>query len=385
MSDRIGAPGLGLSRREFVAATGGAAALTGLAGCMSQGATQESVPANSTEESTDSSEPELPWTSSPEVVQVDEQGGSVTLQSVTAQHAVHPMDSMGGPVELPQVWAFKADDGKPSVPGPILRTTEGNDMEVTLDNTGNDHPHTLHFHGAKKTWENDGVPTTTGVRVDPGEKHTYTIPANVPGTHLYHCHYQTHRHIDMGMYGIFRVDPKGYEPADKEYFFTLKDWDSRVNRQMAGEDVEYSARNRNPDVFTINGKSLPRTLHPEEGSPIIVDHGDTVRLHMANAGYMSHPMHTHNHRFRLVEKDGGQLPDAAQYEQDVTNVAPAERHTIEFEADADPGIYLMHCHKVDHAMNGESYPGGMVNGIVYRDAMDTDIFANLMEYAGYEG
>lgn len=385
MSDRIGAPGLGLSRREFVAATGGAAALTGLAGCTGQGAQQDTQPEQSSEGAAGASEPTLPWTSSPEVVQVDEQGGSVTLQSVTAQHAVHPMDSMGGPVELPRVWAFKADDGQPSVPGPILRTTEGNDIEVTLDNTGNDHPHTLHFHGARKTWENDGVPTTTGITVNPGEKHTYTIPANVPGTHLYHCHYQTHRHIDMGMYGIFRVDPKGYEPADKEYFFTLKDWDSRVNRRMAGEDIDYSPRSRNPDVFTINGKSLPRTLHPEDGSPIIVDHGDTVRLHMVNAGYMSHPMHTHNHRFRLIEKDGGQIPAAAQYEQDVTNIAPAERHTVEFEADADPGIYLMHCHKVNHAMNGESYPGGMVNGIVYRDAMDTDVFADLMSYAGYEG
>ncbi|WP_049891010.1 multicopper oxidase domain-containing protein [Natrinema versiforme] len=385
MSDRIGAPGLGLSRREFVAATGGVAALTGLAGCTSQGAQQDSQPENSGEGSTESSNSDLPWTSSPEVVQVDEQGGSVTLQSVTSRHAVHPMDSMGGPVELPSVWAFKADDGQPSVPGPILRTTEGNDIEVTLDNTDADMPHTLHFHGAQKTWENDGVPTTTGITVNPGEKHTYTIPANVPGTHLYHCHYQTHRHIDMGMYGIFRVDPKGYEPADKEYFFTLKDWDSRVNRQFAGEDVDYSPRNRNPDVFTINGKSLPRTLHPEEGSPIIVDHGDTVRLHMVNAGYMSHPMHTHNHRFRLVEKDGGQVPETAQYEQDVTNIAPAERHTVEFEADADPGIYLMHCHKVNHAMNGDAYPGGMVNGIVYRDAMDTDVFADLMQYAGYEG
>ncbi|QLK26144.1 multicopper oxidase domain-containing protein [Natrinema zhouii] len=385
MSDRIGAPGLGLSRREFVAATGGVAALTGMAGCMGQGTTQDSELSNSSEESSSDSGSDLPWTSSPEVVQVDEQGDSVTLRSVTSRHAVHPMDSMGGPIELPSVWAFQADDGKPSVPGPILRTTEGNDIEVTLDNSDANMPHTLHFHGSQKTWENDGVPTTTGVTVNAGEKHTYTIPANVPGTHLYHCHYQTHRHIDMGMYGIFRVDPKGYEPADKEYFFTLKEWDSRVNRQMAGEDVDYSPRNRNPDVFTINGKSLPRTLHPEDGSPIIVDHGDTVRLHMVNAGYMSHPMHTHNHRFRLVEKDGGQIPDVAQYEQDVINIAPAERYTVEFKANADPGIYLMHCHKVNHAMNGNSYPGGMVNAIVYRDVMDTDIFANLMEYAGYEG
>jgi FtsP/CotA-like multicopper oxidase with cupredoxin domain len=377
MSDNIGAPGSGISRREFVAATGGTGALA-LAGCTTPSS-------DSSPSAQQSAVQELPTTSPPEVVQVDEQGGSVTLSSQAAVHQVHPDETMGGPVELPRVWAFQADDGEPSVPGPILRTTEGNDIEVTLDNTDADMPHTLHFHGAKKTWENDGVPTTTGIRVDPGEKHTYTIPANVPGTHLYHCHYQTQRHIEMGMYGIFRVDPEGYEPADKEYFMTVKDWDSRLNRKMGGEDVDYSPRNRNPDTFTVNGKSLPRTLHPEDGSPIIVDRGDTVRLHMVNAGYMSHPMHTHNHRFRLVEKDGGQVPEAAQYAQDVTNIAPAERHTVEFEADADPGIYLMHCHKVDHAMNGNFYPGGMVNGIVYREAMDTDIFSQLMEYAGYEG
>ncbi|USZ72644.1 multicopper oxidase domain-containing protein [Natronosalvus halobius] len=374
MADHIGAPGTGISRRQYLAATGGTGAAV-LAGCQS--------PMNLNSKAATQSD--LPTTSPPSVVQVDDQGGEVTLRSVTSRHPVHPLESMGGPIEFPQVWAFQADDREPSVPGPILRTTEGNDMEVTLDNTDGSHPHTLHFHGSHKTWENDGVPTTTGIRVDPGEKHTYTIPANVPGTHLYHCHYQTNRHIDMGMYGIFRVDPKGYEPADKEYFMTVKDWDSRVPRQMNGEDIEYSPRQRNPDVFTINGKSLPRTLHPEDGSPMIVDSGDTVRLHFVNAGYMSHPLHTHNHRFRLVEKDGGQIPEAAQYERDITNVAPAERHTIEFEANADPGIYLAHCHKVDHAMNRNFYPGGMVSAIVYRDVMDTDIFSDLMGYAGYEG
>jgi len=378
MSDHIGAPGRGISRREFLAATGGTGALS-IAGCSEP---TDSALGNQPTEQVDD---ELPPTRPPEIVNVDEQGGSVTLSSVTSKHPIHPLDSMGGPIELPRVWAFQADDREPSVPGPILRTTEGEDMEVTLDNTDASHPHTVHFHGVQKSWENDGVPTTTGIQVDPGERYTYTIPANVTGTHLYHCHYQTHRHIDMGMYGILRVDPKGYEPADKEYFLTLKDWDSRLSRTMNGEDLDYSPRNRTPDVFTVNGKSLPRTLHPEEGSPIIVDSGDTVRLHLANSGYMSHPMHLHNHRYRLVAKDGGRVSEAAQYEQDITNIAPAERHTIEFEADSDPGIYLMHCHKVNHAMNGNFYPGGMVNAIVYRDAMDSDVFAQLMDYAGYDG
>jgi FtsP/CotA-like multicopper oxidase with cupredoxin domain len=379
MSDRLGAPGDGPSRREFLAATSGIG-VAAAAGCA--------APANSVEDSGETlaaaQQTDFPTTSPPEVVHADEQGNRVTLKSLPAVHQAHPLESMGGPVELPRVWAFQADDGDPSVPAPIIRTTEGEDIEVTLDNTDGLRPHTVHFHGVQKAWEDDGVPTTTGITVEPGEQHTYTIPANVPGTHLYHCHFQTHRHIDMGMYGIFRVDPEDYEPADKEYFMTVKEWDSRLNRMMAGEDVSYSPRERDPDVFTINGKVAPRTLHPEDGSPLIVKQGDTVRVHFVNGGYMSHPLHIHNHRFERVEKDGGVIPEAARHEMDVTNVAPAERHTIEFEADADPGIYLMHCHKVNHVMNGNFYPGGMLTGVVYEEVMDTEIFANLMEYAGYE-
>jgi FtsP/CotA-like multicopper oxidase with cupredoxin domain len=379
MSERVGAPGTGLSRREFLAATGGAGTAA-VAGCQAP-ARQAQAQADQTP----TADPDLPRTGPPEVVDATEQGGQVTLKTQPAVHEAHPLDTMGGPVRLPRVWASQADDREPSVPGPIVRTTEGEDVEVTLDNTDGNRPHTVHFHGSRKAWKDDGVPTTTGITVDPGERHTYTIPANVPGTHLYHCHFQTHRHIDMGMYGIFRVDPADYDPADREYFMTVKDWDSRLNRMLAGHDVAYNPRRRDPDVFTVNGKVAPRTLHPEDGSPIVVERGDTVRVHFVNAGYMSHPLHVHNHRFRRVEKDGGVVPEAARHDMDVTNVAPAERHTIEFEADADPGIYLMHCHKVSHVMNGNFYPGGMLTGVVYRDAMDTDVFGQLMQYAGYEG
>jgi FtsP/CotA-like multicopper oxidase with cupredoxin domain len=378
MTDTVGAPGSTVTRREFLAATGAGGAAVAVAGC-----TAPTNPGSAAASAGDASS--LPTTSPPEVVDLPAQGNEVTLKTQPARHEAHPLDSMGGPVELPRVWAFQADDRDPSVPGPVLRTTEGEAVTVVLDNTQGHQPHTVHFHGVRKAWKDDGVPTTTGIRVDPGEKHAYTIPANVPGTHLYHCHFQTHRHVDMGMYGIFRVDPEGYEPADREQFLTVKEWDSRLNRMLAGEDVSYSPRDRHPDVFTVNGKCAPRTLHPEDGSPIIVEEGDTVRLHLVNAGYMSHPMHVHNHRFRLVEKDGGIVPDAARYDQDVTNVAPAERHTVEFRADADPGVYLLHCHKVNHVTNGTSYPGGMLGGVVYKSAMDTSIFADLMAYAGYEG
>jgi FtsP/CotA-like multicopper oxidase with cupredoxin domain len=191
--------------------------------------------------------------------------------------------------------------------------------------------------------------------------------------------------MEMGMYGILRVDPKGYEEADKEYFMTIKEWDTRLSRRFGGEDVQYDLTRRRPDAYTINGRCAPYTFHPEEGSPVIVEPGDTVRIHYVNAGFKSHPMHIHNHRFKIVEKDGSPYPEAMQLLQDVVNIAPAERYTVEFEADADPGIYLMHCHKVDHVRNGSSYPGGMLNAVVYTDAMQSEIFEKVMAYAGYEG
>lgn len=379
MRPQIGAPGTGISRRDFVKATG-TAGVVSTAGCAapSQQDRRDGVAATNGNAA-------LPTTSAPQVVDLDALGHEMTMRTVSARHEVHPLDSMGGPVTLPNVWAFQANDLPPSVPGPVLRATEGNELKITLDNTNMKNPHTLHFHGVRKTWENDGVPTTTGITVAPGEKHTYTIQANVPGTHLYHCHFQTPMHMEMGMFGILRVDPKGYEEADKEYFATVREWDSRLSRAYAGEDATFDLTNRRPDVFTVNGKSAPRTLHPEDGTPFIVESGDTVRIHFVNGGFMSHPLHIHNHRFRIVEKDGADYPETMGFPQDVVNVSPAERYTIEFEADADPGIYLMHCHKVDHVRNGASYPGGMLSAVVYEEAMNTDIFANLMEYAGYEG
>ena len=162
MTEPFGAPGTGVSRRKCPALTGAAAVVASTAGCPTS-ADQGAVTATVQQRTTNTAS--FPTTGSPEGVQADEQGGAVTLQTPPARHEVHPSDSMGGPVELPKAWAFQADDGTPSVPGPVPRTTEGSDIGVTLDDTDSNHPHTLHFHGVRKTWENDGVPTTTGITV----------------------------------------------------------------------------------------------------------------------------------------------------------------------------------------------------------------------------
>ncbi|ELY54474.1 multicopper oxidase type 2 [Natronolimnohabitans innermongolicus JCM 12255] len=186
------------------------------------------------------------------------------------------------------------------------------------------------------------------------------------------------------MYGTFRVDPEDYDPPDQVYFFTLRDWDARLHEREAGGDADYDPVDRSPDTYTINGRSAPTTFHPELGTPLLVSAGDTVHPHISNNGYESHPFHTHGHRFTVTEKDGSPISEAAQHQGGVINIGPAERYSLEFEADADPDIYPAHCHKAHHVTNRGRYPGGMATAIVYEEAMETDEFEEIMDDAGYE-
>lgn len=371
--------------RRTVLATIGAAGLGSVAGCIGAPATG-SEPDGSSEETTTPNDPDnqaLPTTGTPPVIDLNEQGLTSTLRTRSARHELVTESAAGGPVELPEVWAWEADDHDPSVPGPTYLVPEGEAFSLEYENT-HDRPHTVHMHAVDRSWGDDGAPSGGAEHLAPGDSHVYEYVADVPGTHFYHCHVQTDSHLDMGMYGVLHVVPADIEPADREYFLTLRDWDSRLHQMHATGDVEYDPRDRSSDTYTINGRAAPTTFHPELGSPLIAASGETVRVHLINAGYESHPFHTHAHRFDVVARDGSRIPPEQRQAQDVISVAPAQRITIEFTADADPGIYPAHCHKAHHVTIEGSYPGGMATAIVYEEAMETDEFAEVMADAGFE-
>jgi FtsP/CotA-like multicopper oxidase with cupredoxin domain len=375
------------SRRTFLAGLG-TVGITAAAGCLSvsgddspqtnQSDTQE------TDESQDSTGETLPLTGNPGVVNLADQGYESTLRTVSARHQIVTESSSSGPVEIPEVWAWQADDLDPSVPGPRFVVPEGEDFQLNFENN-HERPHTVHVHAITKTWENDGAPIGGAGQVNPGDSFTYEYTADVPGPHFYHCHVQTDTHLDMGMYGFIYVQPENERPADREYFLTLRDWDTQLHESHVSDDVDYDPRERSSNEYTINGRAAPSTFHPEQGTPLLVESGDRVRLHLGNAGYESHPFHTHGHRFEVVRKDGTLVPESARYKQDVVEVAPAERITIEFDADSDPGIWPAHCHKAHHVTTEGKYPGGMATAIVYDSVTDTDEFAATMRAAGFEG
>lgn len=252
-------------------------------------------------------------------------------------------------------WGFKLEGGKPSVPGPEIRVKEGDYVRVVLKNT-HALPHTIHFHGADTPFDMDGAETTQAEGIPNGETFIYEFYAKIPGTHWYHCHYQTLSHLDRGMYGAFIVEPKKPETvqADNEVTLFLDEW-------RIGEDKDNIAVQNNwpygYNYFTINGKAFP------SAETITLKKGQTVKFRIINAGYLLHTMHIHGHKFLLTHSDGQELN--SPYWKDTLSIGPGETYDVVMKADNDSGVWMLHDHVLPSASNNGQYPGGLTMLIKY--------------------
>lgn len=95
-----------------------------------------------------------------------------------------------------------------TIPAPVLRVTQGDIVEITVVNEG-DEPHSIDQHASQIT----AVPNFGAVQ--PGESKTYTFVAANAGVFAYHCEANDVAELDehalLGMEGMLIVDPKdGY-------------------------------------------------------------------------------------------------------------------------------------------------------------------------------
>ena len=283
-------------------------------------------------------------------------------------------------------WGFNG-----TIPGPTLRMTEGDRIRIILKNESSG-KHTIHVHGQAKPVLSDGVPYIGQKPVKKGESYTYEFTAMNLGTSFYHCHVDGAHHMDMGMYGAFIVEPKEEKlEFDREYIMVLDEWPTKHVHVHEKDDEEaghekhgvvsvhkgsqpehahpddrkkkrdYYPKTHNPhnpvyDAFTINGRAFPLT------EPVVVKEGEKVRIRFINAGYKSHFMHTHSHKFQVVARDGSYVNEPQKI--DTVHVGPAQRVDIILIAD-NPGIWPFHCHRLDHVTNEHIYPGGMLTFIQY--------------------
>ncbi|MDI6772310.1 MAG: copper oxidase [bacterium] len=251
----------------------------------------------------------------------------------------------------PEVWAT-AWTYNGTVPGPMIRVTEGDRVRVVFKNQL-PAPISIHWHGLPVPNAMDGVaePALTQKPIRSGETFTYEFVARPAGTFFYHSHVETDRQINIGLFAPFIIDPKRPSSrVDKDVVLMLNEW--RID-PSTGKTWPAMPSMSEPNYFTINGKAFP------DIPTITVKKGQRVRLRFVGAGQFLHPMHLHGMFFKIVATDGNPVPPAAQLTKDTLPITPGERYDVEFVAD-NPGKWALHCHVLHHVTNNGVEPGGLL-------------------------
>jgi CopA family copper-resistance protein len=110
-----------------------------------------------------------------------------------------------------------------TLPGPVLRWREGEDVTVRVTNRL-DEPTSIHWHGIMLPANMDGVPGISFDGIAPGTTFTYRIPVKQSGTYWYHSHSEFQE--QAGMYAPIIIAPAQPETYryDREYVVMLSDW-----------------------------------------------------------------------------------------------------------------------------------------------------------------
>ena len=99
-------------------------------------------------------------------------------------------------------------------PGPTIRATAGDLVEVRLVNISVPDGVTIHWHGVDVPGAEDGVAGVTQDAVAEGAEDVYRFVADRPGTYWYHSHQHSAEQVAGGLLGALVVDPApGSEPA----------------------------------------------------------------------------------------------------------------------------------------------------------------------------
>src|SRR5215210_6457670 len=228
-------------------------------------------------------------------------------------------------IEVAQGVHFDAWTYNGTVPGPIIRATEGDLLRVKFTN-GGEHPHTIHFHGIHPA-KMDGVFEI----VEPGGDFTYQFPAAPAGMQLYHCHATPlKKHIHKGLYGAFIIVPKEPRKPSQQLVMVMNVYDTDGD----GEN----------NFYTVNGRAFYYAKYP-----IRVSRSKTVRIYLANLTEFDliNSFHLHGEFFRYYPTGTG---DQFEYTDTVVQTQ-GQRGIIEIDF-ANKGIFMFHAHQSEFAELG---------------------------------
>ena len=202
-----------------------------------------------------------------------------------------------------------------SVPGPLVRLKEGEDVTITVRNTLAEDS-SVHWHGLLVPFQYDGVPGISFPGIPPGQNFTYRFPIRQAGTYWWHSHSGLQE--QSGHYGPLIIDPAGPDPIapDRDYvllfseftprhpheiFNKLKKGEGYFNYQQLAASDRYkmkgperrswaATRMLPTDISDVTGSTytyLANGRGPNEGLEYLFRPGERVRLRLINGSAMT--------------------------------------------------------------------------------------------------
>ena len=247
-----------------------------------------------------------------------------------------------------------------SVPGPTLRVKAGEILRVRVTNHLN-RVHTFHSHMQYYPIESDGSQVNiinnkgTGAMIPPGGTYTYEFRPEQPDVTYYHCHaadkdFAINQHILQGLYGFVVVeDPKA--PPMREDVLVM----AEIGSLTKGNNVPPYIMNA---LGVPGGELTLERIYKAQGLQGIVRQlgktvpyfklkvGEPMKLHVVNLGNLYHSLHIHE--IPLISLG---VLNGRPWPAEVLPLVSGAEDTllIKFRY---PGIWLFHCHVVNHADAG---------------------------------
>lgn len=108
-------------------------------------------------------------------------------------------------------------------PPPVLRLRQGEPARIAVRNNLAEIT-TVHWHGLRVPFEQDGVPWLTQVPIGPGETYVYEFTPPDAGTYWYHPHCNTLEQIARGLAGVLIVEEADHPGFDADIPVLLRDF-----------------------------------------------------------------------------------------------------------------------------------------------------------------
>jgi manganese oxidase len=235
------------------------------------------------------------------------------------------------PGRVVDLWGYNG-----SAPGPTIQITKGDRVRIIVDNHLPEAT-SMHWHGFEVPNDMDGAPGPGQEPIAPGDRFVYEFTLNQEGTYFYHSHMAMQEM--MGMIGGFVMHPKeAHKPrVDKDFVIVMQEYAILPNISVP------NSMNMEFNWLTFNGKSGPGT------TPLIVRHGERVRIRLINLGMDHHPIHLHGHQFVVTGTEGGRQPETTWGPGNTVLVGVAQSRDLEFVAN-NLGDWMLHCHLPHHMM-----------------------------------